>query len=113
MDIDQLSPEALLKLWELCKKVLPKFGKDSSAAAAPVSSPEVSKAAAPKASKNAAPSKGKKNKPMSAQEQEQRIAHLRQIQELYHGGQDPSEAVPGEVRPQAADESSDDSSEEE
>lgn len=110
MDIDQLSPEALLKLWELCKRVLPKFGKDANATQ--VSSPEVQKTTAAKAAKNA-PAKGKKNKPMSAQEQEQKIAHLRQIQELYHGGQEPPEAMTADAKMLSADESSDDSSEEE
>lgn len=109
LDIDQLSPEALLRLWELCKKVLPGFGKDPNAAQ--VSSPEVQKSSGAKPAKSAP--KGKKNKPMSAQEQEQKIAHLRQIQELYSGGQEPPEAMSADARAAAADESSDDSSEEE
>lgn len=110
MDIDQLSPEALLKLWELCKKVLPKFGKDPNTSQ--VSSPEVARTTASKAAKNAAP-KGKKNKPMSAQEQEQKIAELRQLQGLYHTGQEPLDGAPTEAQAPAHDESSDDSSEEE
>ena len=83
MDIDQLSNDALLKLWELCKKVLPSFGKDPAAANA---SSQVNRGPNKQAHKSAA--KPKKNKPMSAQEQEARIAQLRGIRDLYKGGPD-------------------------
>lgn len=115
LEIDQLSNEALLKLWELCKKVLPGFGKDS--AANIKSSPEVSRTAPPKQAANNHSSKSKKNKPMSAQEQEARIAQLQSLSNLYKPGQEPGqEPVEGmnTVMDQAADgDSSEDSSSEE
>lgn len=109
LDIDQLSHEALLKLWELCKKVLPGFGKDP--AAAPNSSPEAHRGAPAKQPKTAA--KPKKNKPMSAQEQEARIAKLREIRDLYKPGQEPADEAQMAQEVGAMDDSSDDSSEEE
>lgn len=110
LDIDQLSNEALLKLWELCKKVLPGFGKDS--AAVPASSPEVNRSAPTKqAPKTAA--KPKKNKPMSAQEQEARIAQLREIRDLYKPGQEPADEAQMVQEAAAMNDTSDDSSEEE
>ncbi|PNY23816.1 Bromodomain-containing factor 1 [Tolypocladium capitatum] len=110
LDIDQLSNDALVKLWDLCKKALPGFGKDS--AAAPNSSPEVNRGAAAKqAPKTAA--KPKKNKPMSAQEQEARIAQLTALRNLYKPGQEPAEGqkVTQALTPMA--DSSDDSDSEE
>ncbi|KND92678.1 Bromodomain-containing factor 1 [Tolypocladium ophioglossoides CBS 100239] len=110
LDIDQLSNDALIKLWDLCKKALPGFGKDS--AAAPNSSPEVNRGATAKqAPKTAA--KPKKNKPMSAQEQEARIAQLTALRNLYKPGQEPAEAqkVTQALTPMA--DSSDDSDSEE
>ncbi|KAH0527284.1 hypothetical protein TsFJ059_002302 [Trichoderma semiorbis] len=109
LDIDQLSNEALLKLWELCKKVLPGFGKDSTAAA---KSPEVNRAVPAKQTPKSA-SKPKKNKPMSAQEQEARIAQLTAIQQLYKPGQEPADEAPLSAAPNRHDESSDDSDSEE
>ncbi|RSL42266.1 hypothetical protein CEP51_016498 [Fusarium floridanum] len=112
LDIDQLSNDALLKLWELCKKVLPGFGKDSSAAA--VSSPETTRAPAPKQSKSSSTSaKPKKNKPMSAREQEERIAQLRGLRDLYRPGQEPSDSQPVLQAPTPTAESSDESDSEE
>ncbi|KAM5350463.1 hypothetical protein ACJ41O_006968 [Fusarium nematophilum] len=109
LDIDQLSNEALLKLWELCKKVLPGFGKDANAA---VSSPETSRAAPPKQSKASTSAKPKKNKPMSAREQEARIAQLREIRDLYRPGQEASDQ-PVLQAPTPNAESSDESDSEE
>lgn len=111
LDIDQLSNEALLKLWELCKKVLPGFGKDS--APAPVSSPEITRAVPAKAAKNA--TKPKKNKPMSAREQEERIAQLRGLRDLYRPGSDGADGqnVIQAPTPTAEDSSDDSDSEEE
>lgn len=119
LDIDQLSHEALLKLWDLCKKVLPGFGKDPNAAAAGSHSPEMSRGGGgggggggSKQPKTAA--KPKKNKPMSAQEQEARIAQLREIRDLYKPGQEPADEAQGAQEASLAmDDSSDDSSEEE
>ncbi|PWI65492.1 hypothetical protein PCL_06911 [Purpureocillium lilacinum] len=111
LDIDQLSNAALFKLWDLCKKALPGFGKDS--AAAPNSSPEVNRAAAKQAPKTAA--KPKKNKPMSAKEQEARIAELNALRQLYKSGQEPADAPKMTQAPVALDaaDSSDDSDSEE
>ncbi|KAL6884761.1 sporulation transcription factor [Trichoderma evansii] len=109
LDIDQLSNEALIKLWELCKKVLPGFGKDSNATA---KSPEVNRAVPAKQAPKSA-SKPKKNKPMSAQEQEARIAQLTAIQQLYKPGQEPSDDVLSGQAPGHHDDSSDDSDSEE
>ncbi|KHN97727.1 transcription regulator BDF1 [Metarhizium album ARSEF 1941] len=110
LDIDQLSGDALLKLWELCKKALPNFAKDS----APVTSTEVNRPPAKQAagSKKAAGGKSKKNKPMNAQEQEERIAKLKELRGLYKDGQEPGEeARMAQVTPGA--ETSDDSDSEE
>lgn len=106
LDIDQLSVTALLKLWELCRKVLPGFAKDSTSAA------ELVDDGSAKGGKNAAP-KGKKNKPMSAQEQEARIAQLEALSSMYKGR--PSEGADVEVTqaPTPTNESSDESSSEE
>lgn len=108
LDIDQLSNDALLKLWELCKKVLPGFGKDSTG---PVSSPEVTRGGNAKQPKNAA--KPKKNKPMSAREQEERIAQLRGLRDLYRPGQDSGDGQNVTQAPTPTAESSDDSDSEE
>lgn len=104
LDIDQLSPAALLKLWELCKKVLPGFAKDH------VSSGPVDDG--PKHKSQSAQPKGKKNKPMSAQEQEARIAQLEALSSMYKR---PSEGAEAEVTqaPTPTNESSDESSSEE
>ncbi|KAF5026877.1 hypothetical protein F66182_1016 [Fusarium sp. NRRL 66182] len=111
LDIDQLSNEALLKLWELCKKVLPGFGKDANAGA---SSPETTRTAAPKQSKaSSTAAKPKKNKPMSAREQEERIAQLRGLRDLYRPGQEPGDAQPVLQAPTPTAESSDESDSEE
>lgn len=112
LDIDQLSNDALLKLWELCKKALPGFGKGSAFEAAEK---------APKAPKPAASSsslgKPKKNKPMSAQEQEARIAQLTALRQMYKDGQETSDVAGGAgdsmLSPPAGADSSDDSDSEE
>ncbi|PTB63007.1 Bromodomain-containing protein [Trichoderma citrinoviride] len=109
LDIDQLSSDALNKLWDLCKKVLPGFGKDSNAT---TKSPEVNRAVPAKQAPKSA-SKPKKNKPMSAQEQEARIAQLTAIQQLYKPGQEPADDASHAPAHNRHDESSDDSDSEE
>lgn len=107
LDIDQLSNDALYRLWELCKKALPGFGKD--ARPTPNASPEANRSGgATKAPKVAAKPK---NKPMSAQEQEARIAQLTALRNLYKPGQEPAEAP--KATQAATAESSDDSDSEE
>lgn len=105
LDIDQLSTDALVQLWELCRSALDGFGKDELEI-------KTIKVAPP----GTAPGKPKKNKPMSAQEQEARIAQLTALRQMYKDG-----GEPGDVAATAAslgmtgmgDESSDDSDSEE
>lgn len=85
LDIDQLSNPALLKLWDLCKSVLPGFGKNS---APEPPSPEAPKPAPKAQQAKTTAGKPKKNKPMSAQEQESRIAQLMALRQMYKDGQD-------------------------
>ncbi|XWW97113.1 hypothetical protein V2A60_005094 [Cordyceps javanica] len=109
LDIDQLSNDALLKLWELCKKVLPGFAKDSGNSA-PVAEP-----VRPSKPKTTA-GKPKKNKPMSAQEQEARIAQLTALRQMYKDGgegSDPAAPAGSAQSPPPADSSDDSDSEEE
>jgi bromodomain-containing factor 1 len=108
LDIDQLSMEALLKLWELCKRVLPGFGKDLSG---PAPSPEMPRSAPPKQSKSAG--KPKKNKPMSAREQEDRIAQLRGLSKMYKSNPEGNDGSSVVQAPTPNAESSDDSDSEE
>lgn len=110
LDIDQLSTEALLKLWELCKKVLPGFAKDA-AASAP--SPEAPRSAPPPKQSKSAAGKPKKNKPMSAREQEERIAQLRGLRDMYKSGPEGSEASVLQAPTPNAESSDDSDSEEE
>ncbi|KAH9227341.1 hypothetical protein K456DRAFT_927426 [Colletotrichum gloeosporioides 23] len=95
LEIDQLTNEALHKLWDLCKKALPTFGSGLAPAAASAreASP-VNSAPAKGASKS---SKPKKNKPMNAQEQEARIAELERLRNMYgsKGGSDDGHERPG------------------
>ncbi|OLN82005.1 Bromodomain-containing factor 1 [Colletotrichum chlorophyti] len=81
LEIDQLTNEALHKLWDLCKKALPNFAQGLSTAAAREPSPANN---AP-AKASAKTSKPKKNKPMNAQEQEARIAELERLRNMYDG----------------------------
>ncbi|KPM45687.1 hypothetical protein AK830_g784 [Neonectria ditissima] len=108
LDIDQLSNDALLKLWDLCKKVLPGFTKEMTGT---IPSPEVTRPATSKQPKNAA--KPKKNKPMSAREQEERIAQLRGLRDLYKPGQESGDGQNVTQAPTPTAESSDDSDSEE
>ncbi|KAJ3472759.1 hypothetical protein NLG97_g10735 [Lecanicillium saksenae] len=112
LDIDQLSNDALLRLWELCKKVLPGFAKDSTG---PAAAPEPVRTSKPKTTAG----RPKKNKPMSAQEQEARIAQLTALRQMYKdgGGEGSDPAAPGmsgsAQSPPLADSSDDSDSEEE
>ncbi|KID90577.1 transcription regulator BDF1 [Metarhizium guizhouense ARSEF 977] len=111
LDIDQLSSDALMKLWELCKKALPNFAKDS----VPVASAEISRPPAKQAAaaNKSAGGKSKKNKPMSAQEQEARIAQLKELRGLYKDGQEPGDETRGPQLTHGAETSDDSDSEEE
>lgn len=79
--MEQLSAGAIGKLWELCSKVMPGFGRSEGggggggeAAAMEEGSPPADRAGA----KNR-----KKNKPMNAREQEERINQLTRVQEQF------------------------------
>ncbi|KAG5928358.1 hypothetical protein E4U42_000804 [Claviceps africana] len=107
LDIDQLSHDALSKLWDLCRKALPGFARDME----PISAPEASRPLAKPSSKASTAAKPKKNKPMSASEQEQRIAELQALSQMYKNPQEPGPGVTQAPTPGA--ESSDDSDSEE
>ncbi|KAL5614427.1 uncharacterized protein BROUX77_000264 [Berkeleyomyces rouxiae] len=92
LDIDQLSNDALLKLWDLCKKNLSSFAaqvaaeshaSSSTRDSLPAASSTGGSAASAAAAAARSSAKGKKNKPMSAREQEMRIAHLTQVREQF------------------------------
>nr|XP_036587977.1 transcription regulator bdf1 [Colletotrichum truncatum]KAF6799118.1 transcription regulator bdf1 [Colletotrichum truncatum] len=89
LEIDQLTNEALHKLWDLCKKALPTFGQGLAAVAREPS--PVNNASQKNASKS---SKPKKNKPMNAQEQEARIAELERLRNMYGKGSDGDQERP-------------------
>lgn len=82
--MEQLSVGAIQKLWELCCKAIPGFGRDSGGRDAPIED------GSPPADRSGSKNR-KKNKPMNAREQEERINHLTRIQEQFraraHGGQ--------------------------
>ncbi|KAG6033235.1 hypothetical protein E4U41_006963 [Claviceps citrina] len=109
LDIDQLSHEALSKLWDLCRKVLPGFARETE----PVSAPESSRPPAKQSSKASTATKPKKNKPMSASEQEQRIAELQALSQMYKNPQEAGEGPGVTQAPTPGAESSDDSDSEE
>ncbi|KAG5946204.1 hypothetical protein E4U59_004259 [Claviceps monticola] len=107
LDIDQLSHDALCKLWDICRKAVPGFARDME----PLSAPEASRPSAKAGSKASSAAKPKKNKPMSASEQEQRIAELQALSQMY---KNPQEASPGVTQaPTPGAETSDDSDSEE
>lgn len=95
LEIDQLTNEALHKLWDLCKKALPTFASGLAPAAA--SAREVSPVNSAPAKGASKSSKPKKNKPMNAQEQEARIAELERLRNMYgsKGGSDDGHERPG------------------
>ncbi|OHF03124.1 hypothetical protein CORC01_01508 [Colletotrichum orchidophilum] len=93
LEIDQLTNEALHKLWDLCRKALPSFGQGF-AAAAPAREASPVNSAPVKSSANKT-SKSKKNKPMNAQEQEARIAELERLRNMYDGKEPGDQERPG------------------
>ncbi|UQC90693.1 uncharacterized protein CLUP02_16223 [Colletotrichum lupini] len=93
LEIDQLTNEALHKLWDLCKKTLPSFGQGLGSNGPAREASPVNNAAA-KSSANK-PSKSKKNKPMNAQEQEARIAELERLRNMYDGKEPGDQERPG------------------
>ncbi|KAK0705648.1 hypothetical protein B0H67DRAFT_499644 [Lasiosphaeris hirsuta] len=120
LDIEQLSDEALDRLYVLVTKAFPglKAEKEKAFAAPPPPEPPASK------SKSAA-SRSKKNKPMSKSEQERRIQQLNELRaqagRQASGSQEPMESIEGNGRgsndpaPRGRDQDSEDeeSSEEE
>ncbi|KAL2877140.1 transcription initiation at TATA-containing promoter protein [Colletotrichum sp. CLE4] len=94
LEIDQLTNEALHKLWDLCRKTLPGFGPGFTANGPAREASPVNSAPA-KASANNKSSKNKKNKPMNAQEQEARIAELERLRHMYDGKEPGDQERPG------------------
>ncbi|KAF9878146.1 transcription regulator bdf1 [Colletotrichum karsti] len=93
LEIDQLTNEALHKLWDLCKKALPTFAQGIAPAPSAREPSPVHSAPAKGAAKS---SKPKKNKPMNAIEQEARIAELERLRHMYgKGGSDDGNERPG------------------
>lgn len=86
LEIDQLTNDALHKLWDLLKRVLPGFAASIPTPAPPAARSQSPVNNGPKASKS---SKPKKNKPMNAKEQEARIAELERLKQSYVSGQEP------------------------
>lgn len=82
LDIDQLSIAAIQKLWDLCAKSVPGFGRGDNGLAADTSmnSPPMDQAALPRSARP------KKNKPMNAREQEERISKLKGIRDQFRSG---------------------------
>lgn len=101
-----------MKLYELCKQVLPNF---ASSLPTVDNSPALSSAPAAKSTPAKSTAKPKKNKPMSAREQEQRIAELKKVRESFKDAS--QELAPAVTPPPGAQltgaESSEDSDSEE
>lgn len=113
LDIDQLSNACLVKLYELCKQVLPNFGSSLPAAD---NLPALSSGSAAKSTPTKSSSKPKKNKPMSAKEQEQRIAELKKVRESFKDASQelaPAVTTPPGAQHAGAESSEDSDSEEE
>ncbi|KAH7367382.1 bromodomain-containing factor 1 [Plectosphaerella cucumerina] len=87
LEIDQLTNDALHKLWDLLKRVLPGFAASIPAPAAPP--PARSQSPVNSGGKASKSGKPKKNKPMNAKEQEARIAELERLKQSYVSGQEP------------------------
>ncbi|KAH6685008.1 bromodomain-containing factor 1 [Plectosphaerella plurivora] len=87
LEIDQLTNDALHKLWDLLKRVLPGFAASIPAPAAPP--PARSQSPVNNGGKASKSGKPKKNKPMNAKEQEARIAELERLKQSYVSGQEP------------------------
>jgi bromodomain-containing factor 1 len=104
LEIDQLSDEVLIKLWDLCKKSIPGFGSKE----APATSPKQPKGAPQAKSKP-------KHKPMSASEQDRKIQELLAVEARFKGGASKSGASASEQQglPEDDDSDSDESSSEE
>ena len=113
--MEQLSVGAIQKLWEVCSKAVPGFGRGESAggeATAEDGSPPADRGG---------PKNRKKNKPMNAREQEERINHLTRIQEQFRqrahgqaGSPGANESINAATTPTGAqDESSEESDSEE
>ncbi|TQN66580.1 Bromodomain-containing factor 1 [Colletotrichum shisoi] len=91
LEIDQLTNEALHKLWDLCKKALPTFANGL----APAPAREASPVNTPPSKSAGKSTKPKKNKPMNAQEQEARIAELERLRNMYDGNPQGDQERPG------------------
>lgn len=112
LDIEVLGPEALWKLYDLIHKCHPniraKLELQPEYKSQAVAQPE------PKAKHTSSSSKPRKNEPMNKEEQERRIAELRELQAQFRrqgsGSQEPPSAQPD---PGMAEESSEEESDSE
>ncbi|SPO05112.1 uncharacterized protein DNG_07797 [Cephalotrichum gorgonifer] len=116
LDMEQLSPVAIQKLWDLCSRVIPGFGRGEGNAAGGEEDDS------PVAERSGITKQRKKNKPMNAREQEERINRLTRIQEQFRkserSGQVGSpraanESINAATSPGVQEESSDESSDSE
>lgn len=93
LDIEQLSDEALVKLYDLAIKEFPHLRADKEKTFAAPPPPQ------PSAPKSKAAARNKKNKPMSKSEQERRIAQLNELRAQAgrqgSGSQEPMESIEG------------------
>lgn len=97
LDIEQLSPEALGKLYDLVCKALPNLVKGLRAQAQPAPAAAEPSSAASSTSKSKQPKvpKPKKNKPMNKLEQERKIEQLRELKAQFsRGGSGSQEPLP-------------------
>lgn len=100
LDIDSLSDDALIRLYDLVVKAFPEARVDKKDAAyAHPSSDSPATAAAAAAKSKPAGTKSKKNKPMSKSEQERRIQQLNELRaqagRQASGSQEPIESIEG------------------
>ena len=106
LDIDQLSTDALGKLYDLVSKALPNLVRDLRAQAQPAAAAPAVEASAGAATSSGGTSKSKgqpkvpkpkKNKPMNKLEQERKIEQLRELKAQFNragsGSQEPLPSV--------------------
>jgi bromodomain-containing factor 1 len=97
LDIEILSEDALVKLYDIVAKAFPKLRAEKEKALAALNPPSSD----PPAAKSSTTSKSKKNKPMSKLEQERRIQQLNELRAQAgpgrqgSGSQEPMESIEG------------------
>ena len=110
LDLELLSEDACIKLWDLCSKNASGTIADPSVGSSPTTNRKKSVA------QHAAAANRSKHKPMTASEQDRKIAELRAVEARFKGGlpgaSEPSAAVEHPAHLQDSDDSDDSSSEE-